>query len=171
MRPPKLFPDVGWAAHRPVAMHDELRNLNWGYVGSRGLRLCGTIPLLIGLLVAAVPGATSDQEETLVEMISVELEASMQSSVLSELHAAASSVGEGPSAALPDCPAKTGAVYSSIPDSSALVGQAFQLRIPSGPANSSCDVYVSTQKNAQEKHQLNGSGIVKLQFKTINAKN
>lgn len=150
MRPPKLFPDVGWAAHSPVAMHDELRAMNRGDAGRRGLRLCRTLPLLIGLLVAVVPGAASEQEEPLVEMISVELEASMQSSVLSGLHAAASSVGEGPSAALPDCPAKPGAVHGGIPDSSALVGQAFQLRIPSGPANASCNVYVSTQKNTQE---------------------
>lgn len=170
MRPPKLFPDVGWAAHAPVAMHDQLRAVNWGGSGRRGLRLCRTVPLLLGLLVAMVPGAASEQGETLVEMISVELEASMQSSVLSELHAAAASVGEGPSAALPDRPAKTGAALGGIPDSSALVGQAFQLRIPSGPSNASCDVSVSTQKNTQEKHQFEGFDIVKLQFKHINAK-
>lgn len=170
MRPPKLFPDVGRAAHAPVAMHGELRAVNWGDSGRRGLPLSRTVPLLIGLLVAMVPGAASEQEETLVEMISVELEASMQSSVLSELHAAAASVGEGPSAALPDRPAKTGAVYGGVPDSSALVGQAFQLKIPSGPTNASCDVSVSTPKNTQEKHQFKGFDFVKRQFKHIDAK-
>lgn len=131
-------------------MHCTLRGVSWEDAGSRGLRLCRTIPLLVGLLLAVVPGAASEQDgETVVEMISVELEASMQSSVLSELQAAASLVGEGPSAALPDCPAKSGAVHGDIPDSSAVVGQAFQLRIPSGPANGSCNIDVSRRKNAR----------------------
>lgn len=151
MRPPKLFPDVGWEAHRPVAMHYKLRDVNWEDAGRRGLRLCRTIPLLIGLLVTMVPGATSEQEEMVVEMISVELEASMQSSVLSELHAAASSVGEGPSAAPPDCPAKAGATHGGVLDSSAVVGQVFQLRIPTGSANTSCNIYVSTQEKTRGK--------------------
>lgn len=127
----------------------KLRGENWEDAGRRGLRLCRTIPLLIGLLLTARPGAASEQEETAVEMMSVELEASMQSSVLSELQAAASLVGEGPSVALPDCPAKSGAARGGIPDSSAVVGQAFQLRIPSGPANGSCNIHVSRQKNDQ----------------------
>lgn len=129
----------------------KLRGENWEDAGRRALRLCRTIPLLIGLLLTAGPGAASEQEETVVEMMSVELEASMQSSVLSELQAAASLVGEGPSAALPDCPAKSGAARGGggIPDSSAVVGQAFQLRIPSGPANGSCNIHVSRQKNDQ----------------------
>lgn len=130
-------------------MHYTLRGVSWEHAGRRGLRLCRTIPLLIGLLLTTVPGAASEQEETVVEVISLELEASMQSSVLSELQAAASLVGEGPSAALPDCPAKTGTVYGGIPDSSAVVGQVFQLRIPPGPANGSCNIYVSRQKNAR----------------------
>lgn len=125
------------------------RGENWEDAARRGLRLCRTIPLLIGLLLTAGPGAASEQEETVVQMMSVELEASMQSSVLSELQAAASLVGEGPSAALPDCPAKSGAAPGGIPDSSAVVGQAFQLRIPSGPASGSCNIHVSRQKNDQ----------------------
>lgn len=166
MRPPKLFPDAGWAAHAPVAMHDQLPAVNWGDPGRRGLPLSRSVPLLIGLLVAMVPGAASEQEETLVEMISVELEASMQSSVLSGLHAAAASVGEGPSAALPDRPTP---VHGGVPDSAALVGQAFQLRIPSGPGNASCDVSVSPQKNTREKHQFKGFDIVKRRFKHVDA--
>lgn len=132
-------------------MHSTLGDMNWEDAGRRGLSLCRTIPLLMGLLLTLVPGVASEQEETVVEMISVELEASMQSSVLSELQAAASLVGEGPSAALPDCPAKTDAVHGGIPDSTAVVGQMFQLRIPSGPANDSCNIYVSRPKNAQGK--------------------
>lgn len=126
-----------------------LRGMKWEDAGRRGLCLCRTIPLLMGMLLTTVPGTASEREETVVEMISVELEASMQSSVLSELQAAASMVSEGPSAALPDCSAKTGAVHGGIPDSSAVVGQVFQLRIPSGPANGSCKIYVSRQKNVQ----------------------
>lgn len=141
--------DAGWTPRRPVAMHDRLRGANREDAGRRGLRLCRTIPLLIGLLCAAVPGAAPEREETVVEMISVELEASMQSSVLSELQAAASSVGQGPSAALPDCPAESGAAHGGIPDSSAVVGQVFQLRIPSGAANASCNIYVSPCENSR----------------------
>lgn len=92
-------------------------------------------------------GTVPEQQEKLMEMISVELEASMQSSVLSELQAAASSVGEGPPTALPDCSAKNGGVHSGIPDSSAIVGQVFQLKVPQGFANATCNVHVSTLKN------------------------
>lgn len=88
----------------------------------------------------------SEQQETVVEMISVELEASMQSSVLSELQAAASSIGEGPSTAVPDSSAKNGGVHTGIPDSSAIVGQVFQLKVPPGPAQASCNVRVSAHK-------------------------
>uniref|UniRef100_A0A3Q3KQF3 Dystroglycan 1 n=1 Tax=Monopterus albus TaxID=43700 RepID=A0A3Q3KQF3_MONAL len=77
------------------------------------------------------------------QMISMELEASMQSSVLSELQAAASSVSEGPSAAIPDYSLKNGGVHTGIPDSSAIVGQVFQLKVPPGPVNSSCNVHLT----------------------------
>lgn len=83
------------------------------------------------------------QQETLVEMISVELEASMQSSVLTELQAAASSVGEGPPTAVPDSSAKNGGVHTGIPDSSAIVGQVFQLKVPPGPSHASCNVHLT----------------------------
>lgn len=141
---------------RPVAMHDRLRGVDWEDAGRRELRLCRTIPLLIGLLlIAAVPGAASEREETVVEMISVELEASMQSSVLSELQAAASSVGQGSSTALPDCPAESGAAaHGGIPDSSAVVGQVFQMRIPSGAANGSCNIYVSRRNECTAKGKM-----------------
>lgn len=91
-------------------------------------------------------GTVSQQQETMVEIISVELEASMQSSVLSELQAAVSSVGEGPPTAIPDSSTKNGAVHTGIPDSSAIVGQVFQLKVPQGPASASCNVRVSTLK-------------------------
>lgn len=111
--------------------------------GRSRLPLCRTIPLVIGLLVTMAQGTAPEQQENLMEMISVELEASMQSSVLSELQAASSSVGEGPPTALPDCSAKNGGVHSGIPDSSAIAGQVFQLKVPQGFANATCNVHVS----------------------------
>lgn len=99
--------------------------------------------MVTGLLVTMAQGTVPEQQENLMEMISVELEASMQSSVLSELQAASSSVGEGPPTALPDCSTKSGGGHSGIPDSSAIVGQVFQLKVPQGFANATCNVHVS----------------------------
>lgn len=118
--------------------------MSCGNAGRSRLLSSRTISLVIGLLVTMARGAAPEQQETLVEIISVELEASMQSSVLSELQAAASSVGEGPPTAIADSSAKSGGVHTGIPDSSAIVGQVFQLKVPPGPANASCNVYVST---------------------------
>ena len=88
----------------------------------------------------------------------VELEASMQSSILTELRAAAAAIGEGPRvlAAAPPGPESSsssattallgahGVGGGAIPDSSAVVGQVFQLRVPpSTPANGSCNLHVS----------------------------
>lgn len=125
-------------------MHYKQRDMSCGNAGRSRLLSSRTISLVIGLLVTMARGAPPEQQETLVEMISVELEASMQSSVLSELQAAASSVGEGPPTAIPDSSAKNGGVHTGIPDSSAIVGQAFQLKVPPGPVNASCNVHVST---------------------------
>lgn len=133
-------------------MHYKLRDMSCGDAGGSRLLLCRTIPLVIGLLVTIAQGSVPEQQETLVEMISVELEASMQSSVLSELQAAASSIGEGPPTALPDCSVKNGGVHSGIPDSSAVVGQVFQLRIPPGPANATCNIHVSTLNNRNNRN-------------------
>lgn len=146
MWPPQLFIDICWAAQRPVAMHYKRRDMSCGNAGRSRLLSCRNIPLVIGLLLTMAQGTVLEQQETLVEMISVELEASMQSSVLSQLQAAASSVGEGPPTAIPDSSTKTGGVHTVIPDSSAIVGQVFQLRVPPGSANVSCNVKVSTQK-------------------------
>lgn len=132
-------------------MHSKHRDMSCRDAGRSRLLLCRTIPLVIGLLVTMARGNVPEQQETLVEMISVELEASMQSSVLSELQAAASSVGEGPPTALPDCSARNGGVHSGIPDSSAIVGQVFQLRVPPGFANATCNIHVSTPKNRNNK--------------------
>lgn len=144
MWPLKLFTDICWAAQRPIAMHHKRRDMSCGDAGRSRLLSCRTIPLVIGLLVTMAQGTVPEQQETLVEMISVELEASMQSSVLSELQAAASSVGEGPPTAIPEYSAKNGGVHTGIPDSSAIVGQVFQLKVPPGPANATCNVHVST---------------------------
>lgn len=106
----------------------------------------------MGLLATLTQGTVPEQQETLVEMISVELEASMQSSVLSELNAAASLVGEGPPTAVPDSSAKNEGVHTSIPDSSATVGQVFQLKVPPGRAHAGCSVQV---KNPNKIIEMN----------------
>lgn len=116
--------------------------MSCGDAGGSRLISCRTIPLIMGLLATLTQGTVPEQQETLVEMISVELEASMQSSVLSEFNAAASSVGEGPPTAVPDSSAKNGGVHTSIPDSSANVGQVFQLKVPPGPAHAGCSIQV-----------------------------
>ncbi|XP_068196472.1 dystroglycan 1-like [Antennarius striatus] len=143
MRPLKLFTGICWAARRPIAMHYKRRDMSCGDAGRSRFLSGRTIPLVIGLLMAVVQGAVAEQQETVVEMISVELEASMQSSVLSELQAAASSIGQGPPSAVPDCAAKNGGVHSVIPDSSAIVGQVFQMKVPSGPTNATCSVQLT----------------------------
>lgn len=143
MWPLQLFIDICWAAQRPIAMHYKRRDMSCGDAGGSRLISCRTIPLIMGLLVTLTQGTVPEQQETLVEMISVELEASMQSSVLSELNAAASLVGEGPPTAVPDSSAKNGGVHTSIPDSSATVGQVFQLKVPSGPAHAGCSVQLT----------------------------
>lgn len=127
-------------------MHYKRRDMSCGDTGRSRLLSCRTIPLVMGLLVTMAHGTVPEKQETMVEVISVELEASMQSSVLSELQATASSVGEGPPTAIPDSSAKNGGVHTGIPDSSAIVGQVFQLKVPPGPGNATCKVHVSKQK-------------------------
>ncbi|XP_076022397.1 dystroglycan 1-like [Genypterus blacodes] len=144
MWPLQLFMNICWGARRPIAMHCKQRDGN-RRDGRRSRHLSNrTIPLLMGLLVTLALGSVSGEpQQTVVEMISVELEASMQSSVLSELQAAASSVGKGPPTGLPESTAKNGGVHTGIPDSSAVVGQVFQLKVPSGSANRSCNVHLT----------------------------
>ncbi|XP_039864081.1 dystroglycan-like [Simochromis diagramma] len=143
MWPLQLFIDICWAAQRPIAMHYKRRDMSCGDAGGSRLISCRTIPLIMGLLATLTQGTVPEQQETLVEMISVELEASMQSSVLSELNAAASLVGEGPPTAVPDSSAKNEGVHTSIPDSSATVGQVFQLKVPPGHAHAGCSVQLT----------------------------
>ncbi|XP_045912545.1 dystroglycan 1-like [Micropterus dolomieu] len=143
MWPLKLFTDIFWAAQRPIAMHYKRRDMSCGDTGRSRLLSCRTIPLVMGLLVTMANGTVPEKQETMVEVISVELEASMQSSVLSELQATASSVGEGPPTAIPDSSAKNGGVHTGIPDSSAIVGQVFQLKVPPGPGNATCKVHLT----------------------------
>lgn len=121
-------------------MHYKLRDMSCEDASRSKLLSQRTLPVVIGLLVTLVQGIVPEQHETLVDMISVELEASMQSSVLSELQAATSSIGEGPPKAVPDSPAKNEGVHTNIPDSSAIVGQVFQLKVPPQPVHTSCNV-------------------------------
>lgn len=129
-------------------MHYKQRDMSYGDAERNRLPSGRTIPLVLGLLVALAQGTVpGGHQEILVEMMSVELEASMQSSVPSELQAAASAVTEEPRTAFLDSPAPTEGMHSGIPDSSAVVGQVFHLRIPSRSANGSCNVHVSTARS------------------------
>lgn len=142
MRPIKLFTDISWAAQRPI-MHYIQRDMTWRDAGRSRLLFCRAVPLVIWLLVAMTQSSSPEHQETIVQMKPLELESSMQSSMLSELQAASSSVGEGPPTVHSDYSAMTGGVHSGIPDSSAVVGQVFQLRFPSGPSNAKCNIHVS----------------------------
>lgn len=105
-----------------------------------------TIPLVLGLLVALVQGSVPGRPlvEGLGEMLSVDLEASMHTSVLSDLQTAASVATEGPPTGIPQSlAAVTEVAPEGIPDSSAVVGQGFHLRIPPRAKNGSCNVKVS----------------------------
>ncbi|CAB1459468.1 unnamed protein product [Pleuronectes platessa] len=124
-------------------MHVKRRDMGRGEAWRSGLPSCRTIPLVLGLLVTMAQSAVQEQRETVVEMIPFELEASMQSSVLAELQAASSYMVEGPPTAIQDSSAKNGGVHTGIPDSSAIVGQVFQLKVPTGPANASCNVHLT----------------------------
>lgn len=119
------------------------RDARRGDAGRSTLLWWRTFPLAIMLLATTAPGAAPQQQDKEAELMSVQLEASMQSSVLSELRAAASSASEGTPAAVPDSPAKPRGVHTGIPDSSAIAGQVFQLQVPPGPANATCNVHVS----------------------------
>lgn len=143
MWPLQLFIGICWGTRRPIAMHSIKREMSCKDGRRSRFLSCRTILLVIGLLVTMITGTVSEQQETMVEITAVELEASMQSSVLFELQAAASSVGEGPPTTIPDSSTKNGGVHTGIPDSSAIVGQVFQLKVPSGPANASCNIHVS----------------------------
>ncbi|XP_056130419.1 LOW QUALITY PROTEIN: dystroglycan 1-like [Lampris incognitus] len=141
MWPFQLFLDIWWEAQRPITMHCKQRDLSCGDAGGSRLSPGRTIPLVIGLLVALTQGSMpGGQQETLVEMMSVELEASMQSSLLSDFEAAVSTVSEGLPTLISDSPAVTEGVHTGIPDSSAIVGQVFRLRLPTRPANGSCNI-------------------------------
>ncbi|XP_027874642.1 dystroglycan-like [Xiphophorus couchianus] len=143
MWPSWWFTDICCAAQRPLDMHYiRYRDMSCRDAGRSRFPSCRTLPVVIWLLATLAHGAMPDQQETLVDMISVELEASMQSSVMSELQAAASSVGEGPPTAIPDSSVGNG-VHTNIPDSSAIVGQVFQLKVPPGPDHASCNVLLT----------------------------
>ncbi|XP_037334996.2 dystroglycan 1-like [Pungitius pungitius] len=112
---------------------------------------CRTFPLVTMLLVTMARGATPQRQGKEAQLMSVELEASMQSSVLSELRAAASSVAEGTLAAVPDSSARPRGVHTGIPDSSAIVGQVFQLKVP---ANATCNVHLTEMGKQTLPHWL-----------------
>uniref|UniRef100_A0A8C5DFP6 Dystroglycan 1 n=2 Tax=Gouania willdenowi TaxID=441366 RepID=A0A8C5DFP6_GOUWI len=124
-------------------MHCKRPAMSCVDAGRSRLLSCRTISLLLGLLATMVPCAVPEQHETIVEMIPMELEASMQSSVLFELQEAASSVGEGLPPAVPNSSAKNGVVHAAIPDSSAIVGQVFQFKVPLEPDYAGCNIHLT----------------------------
>ncbi|KAK7884173.1 hypothetical protein WMY93_027296 [Mugilogobius chulae] len=124
--------------------HDQMR---CGAAARSRVVLLRTILLLLGLVLHMAQCTDHEHQQTLVEALSLELEASMQSSVLKGLQDALSSVGESPSSALPESATKI-EVPSGIPDSSAIAGQVFQLKVPLGQNNGSCHVYVTEMGKA-----------------------
>lgn len=122
-------------------MHYKQDEMRCAVAGRSHVVLIRTI-LLIGLAVNMACCRESEHQNTVVEALSLELEASMHSSVLNVLQEALSSVRESPSSPLQEATAKMG-VHSGIPDSSAFAGQVFQLKVPLGPDNESCDVHVT----------------------------
>ncbi|KAM6977039.1 dystroglycan 1-like [Aplochiton taeniatus] len=130
---------------RPSTMHCNQRDMSCGTVG-RGRHSPGrTIPLLLGVLVALAQSSEpmGQQQENLVEVMNMDLEASMHSSVLAELQAVASAVTEGPPTAIPESTAAKEGTHTEIPDSSAVVGQVFQLKIPQKLASDNCHVQLT----------------------------
>ncbi|XP_067096934.1 dystroglycan 1-like [Osmerus mordax] len=102
-----------------------------------------TISLVLVILVALAPSSVrGSPEDTLGEIITMDLEASMHSSVLSELQATAS-VTKGPPTTAPEFFAPTEGASTGIPDSSAVVGQVFQMRLPPRPGNGSCNIQLT----------------------------
>ncbi|XP_077369553.1 dystroglycan 1-like [Festucalex cinctus] len=112
-----------------------------GDMGGGAAGMFRTISLLIGLLIATAVGAASEQQDAQVEMFNIELEASMQSTVLSEIQSAAA-------AATPQSSVNDGGVQTGIPDSSAIVGQVFQMKIPLVPDNGSCNLHLTEMGQA-----------------------
>ncbi|XP_077573116.1 dystroglycan 1-like [Stigmatopora nigra] len=93
-----------------------------------------TIPLVLGFLVAMTLCTAAEQQDG---QFTMELEASMQSSMLSVLQSASAPLPT-PESSVNDEGTQTG-----IPDSSAIVGQVFQLRIPPIPDNASCNIQLT----------------------------
>ncbi|KAL1021569.1 hypothetical protein UPYG_G00014950 [Umbra pygmaea] len=127
-------------------MHCKQRGCKCGDVGIIRHPPGRTIPLVLGLLVALVQGSMPGGlvVEGLGEVVSVDLEASMHSSVLSDLQAVAIVATEEPPTAIPESLAVvTNVAPAGIPDSSVVVGQGFQLRIPTRATNGSCNVQVT----------------------------
>ncbi|KAF6730437.1 Dystroglycan [Oryzias melastigma] len=143
MWPFQLFIDICWAAQGSPAMHYKQRAMSCGNARSSRLLSCRTLPLVIGLLLTIARDTVAEQQDTKVDILPVELEASMRSSVLSELQAATSSIGEGPPTAIPDYSIKNEGVHTNIPDSSAIVGQVFQLKLSPGNTHTSCNVHLT----------------------------
>ena len=104
-----------------------------------------TISLVLVILVALAPSSVRGSPEDTLEIITMDLEASMHSSVLSELQATAL-VTKGPPTTAPESCAPTEGASTGIPDSSAVVGQVFQMRLPPRPGNGSCNIQVSSDR-------------------------
>ncbi|XP_061760154.1 dystroglycan 1-like [Nerophis ophidion] len=115
-------------------MHYKLGDVSTGDAGRCRLLCSTTVSLVIGLLIAMARIVASEQQNAQVEMFTIQLEASMQSSILSELQSAALAF---------ESSVKNGGVQAGIPDSSAIVGQVFQMRIPLVSDNASYNLHLT----------------------------
>ncbi|CAL8259088.1 unnamed protein product [Gadus morhua 'NCC'] len=144
MLPLQLFSDFWLRAGLPLTMHYRRKDLSCGISRRSKLPPGRTIPLIMGLLVAlaqgTLPGA---QQDTVVEMMSVELEASMQSFALSEFQATLAAVAKAQPPPVQGPAAVTEGLHVGLHDSSAVVGQVFQMRVPPRPANGSCNIHLT----------------------------
>ena len=125
-------------------MHYRRKDLSCGISRRSKLPPGRTIPLIMGLLVALAQGTLpGGQQDTVVEMMSVELEASMQSFALSEFQATLAAVAKAQPLSVQGPAAVTEGLHVGLHDSSAVVGQVFQMRVAPRPANGSCNIHVS----------------------------
>ncbi|KAG7263553.1 hypothetical protein CRUP_011491 [Coryphaenoides rupestris] len=108
--------------------------------------------LLVGLAQATLTGGQQhhqqQHQDTVVEMMSVELEASMQSFAMSEFQATLSAVAKAqqPPPGTQESAAESvteGPPHAGVHDSSAVVGQVFRMSFPPRPANGSCNIHLT----------------------------
>ncbi|KAJ3586456.1 hypothetical protein NHX12_012854 [Muraenolepis orangiensis] len=152
MRPLRLFSDVGRRTgySLPVTMgYRRAEDPGCGVSRRSKLSPGRTIPLMTALLVALAQGTLpaggqQQQQDAVVEMVSVELEASMQSFALAEFQATLSAAAKARPPPVQESVAGTeGPLHVGLRDTSAVVGQVFKMTLPPRPANGSCNIHLT----------------------------